>query len=103
MPPANDAAGKPTPPSLSELTARYLQRQVAAQGAGLANAETGEVVPFEAAPVQPVDARLAWEEALATVGFFKPDSETRSLQAPADWPALVAAQEPALAVPFCVG
>ena len=98
MSPAN------TPPPLSELLSRYLQRQADAQAAGLGLAATaGEVEPFEAVPVQPVDPRLAWEEALAVLPFFSPGANNPSCKAPPDWSAAVAAQEPAVAVPFCVG
>lgn len=100
----NDAAGKPTPPALSELLSRYLQRQAEAQAAGLVQVEpAGAVVPFEAAPVQPVDSRLAWEEALTAARCFQPEIETRSWPVPVDWPGLVAAHEPAMAVAFCLG
>jgi hypothetical protein len=81
-----------------------LRRQVAAQAAGVGSAETaGEVVPFEAVPVQPVDPRLAWDEALAAIPFFIPETNARSCKAPPEWSAAVAAQEPATAVAFCVG
>jgi hypothetical protein len=94
----------PQTPALSELLARYLERQASAQAAGLAAPEDGgEVVPFEAAPVQPVDPRLAWDESLAALHHFRPDADLRSVQASPDWPALVAGQEPAAALAFCVG
>jgi hypothetical protein len=91
------------PPPLAELLARYLNSQASAHGEGMAFAETGEVVPHEAAPVQPVDPKLAWEEALAAPRCFVPGAEVRSVQAPADWPTLVAAHEPEAALPFCTG
>jgi tetratricopeptide (TPR) repeat protein len=104
MTPNNPASGNPAAPPLSDLFARYLQRQAAAAAAGFGSvAATGEVVPFEAAPAQPVDARLAWQEALAAVHALCPGVETRSWKAPADWPALVAAHEPALALTFSLG
>jgi hypothetical protein len=93
---------EPAPPTLAELTARYLQRQVSARDAGLAAAETGEVVPFESAPVQPVDPRLAWEEAGAAVRCFRP-AKNGSRQSPPEWPVLVAAHEPVAALAFATG
>ncbi len=35
--------------------------------------------------------------------FYSSKSKTKTLKAPPDWPTLVAAQEPAVAVPFCLG
>jgi tetratricopeptide (TPR) repeat protein len=90
------------PPSLAELLTRYLQEQASAHAAGLAFAETGAVVPHEAAPVQPIDPKLAWDEALAAARCFRP-GRPASLTAPADWPALVAAREAETGLPFCVG
>jgi len=99
-----EAPGRPTAPPLSELLTRYLQRQAAAQAAGLGSAATaGDVVPFEAVPVQPVDPRLAWEEALAALSLFRPGSDVRACKAPPEWALAVAAQEPAVAVALCVG
>src|SRR5947209_14840534 len=90
-------------PAVGQLLARLLQRQAEAQAAGLAPAETGEVTPYEASPVQPVDARLAWEEAIAVAGYLIPDVDRRSFSVPPHWPQLVAAQEPAAAPAFAVG
>jgi tetratricopeptide (TPR) repeat protein len=90
-------------PALGQLLARLLQRQAEAQAAGLAPADTGEVTPYEASPVQPVDGRLAWEEAIAVVGYLVPDVDRRSFSVPPHWPQLVAAQEPAAAPAFAVG
>src|SRR6516225_4730352 len=90
-------------PPLAELTARYLQQQAAAHADGLAPQPAGDVVPFEAAPVQPVDPRLAWEEAVGVLPHFSPGIQTRSWQAPPQWPQLVAAHEPVVALVFCLG
>jgi hypothetical protein len=96
----------PTPaqPGLDALLARYLAQQADAHTAGLAVADLGgEVLPFEAAPVQPVDARLAWEEAVAAARYLCPGVDTRSWQPPPHWANLVAVHEPAVALPFCLG
>jgi tetratricopeptide (TPR) repeat protein len=90
-------------PALGQLLARFLQRQAEAQVAGLAPAETGDVTPYESSPVQPVDARLAWEEAVAVASYMIPDMDKRSLLVPPQWPQLVAAQEPAAAPAFAMG
>ncbi|MBV9125790.1 MAG: hypothetical protein JO112_20765 [Planctomycetes bacterium] len=90
-------------PSLADLLGQYLQRQAAAQAAGLSPEAGGEVVPFEAAPVQPVDARLAWEEALLAGLLFHPGLDVRSWKAPPEWSSVVASHEPILALPFCLG
>ena len=94
---ASHTAGAKTPPPLADLFADYLKGQTAACAAGLGFAEQGgEVEPFESVPVQPVDPALAWADALAAVG--KANGTT-----PPDWPALVAAQEPAVALAFSLG
>jgi hypothetical protein len=91
-------------PALAELMARYLKNQVSAHADGLAGVPAGgEVVPFEAAPVQPVDARLAWDDALAVLKFFRPAAATRPLQPPPHWAQLVSAHEPAVGLAFCFG
>jgi hypothetical protein len=93
--------------SVTELFRQYLGRQMAAQAEGLGFADPdGQVVPHEAAPVQPVDPRLAWEDALAVVRWSKRgEAPVAALrwETPPDWPGLVAAQEPAIALAFCVG
>lgn len=98
---ANDT---PVQTSLSELMNRYLRRTADAQAAGLASAEpAGDVVPFEAAPVQIVDPRVAWNEAIAAVRHFDSNVDTQTWKAPPEWPPLVAAQEPTVALAFCLG
>jgi hypothetical protein len=100
----NDPLTGPVQPALSELMARYLQRQASAVTAGLVAGEPeGEVLPFEAAPVQPVNPQLAWSEAVSAARYFCPGSEPRLWKAPPEWPTLVTAHEPASALAFCFG
>jgi hypothetical protein len=95
-------AGRPTPPPLSELFADYLRSQTLAQSEGLGFAEpSGEVEPYEAVPVQPVDPKQAWTDALAVADYFPATKATWT--PPPDWPVMVAAQEPAVALAFCLG
>lgn len=101
---ASDPRQTPTQPPLSDLMARYLQRQIAAQRAGFAVADAGgEVTPYEAAPAQPVDPRLAWGEALAVVSWLCPGIDCRQWKVPADWSRRVSSHEPAYAVAFGLG
>lgn len=93
--------------SVTELFKQYLHRQMAAQAEGLGFADPdGLAVPHEAVPMQPVDPRLAWEDALAVMRWSRNEDastpEPRG-EAPPDWPGLVAALEPAIALAFCVG
>ena len=68
-----DESRTPVQPNVPELLAHYLQQRSEDQAAGLVAPDTtGEVVPFEAAPVQTVDPRLAYDEALAALRFFSP-------------------------------
>jgi hypothetical protein len=104
MNPRKDQSGTPVQPSLSDLMARYLGRQTVAQGMGFIRAEAaGEVVPFEAVPVQPVDACVAWGEATAVLRQFQPGTETPTRTAPPDWASLVDGHEPATTLAFAVG
>jgi tetratricopeptide (TPR) repeat protein len=92
-----------TPPRLSALFTEYLQGQTAAHAQGLGYAPpSGEVEPYESVPVQPVDPRQAWTDALAATEYF-PGADKATWTAPTDWPMLVGAQEPALALAFCLG
>jgi hypothetical protein len=94
----------PTQPPLHDLLARYLDRQASAHDEGLGLADAGgEVVPFDAVPVQPVEPRLAWNEAVAVLGALGLPAESRPGRVPPDWPALVASHEPEVALPFCLG
>jgi tetratricopeptide (TPR) repeat protein len=89
----------PTPQALSELFTQYVRNQAAAREQGLGFADTaGEVLPHDAAPVQPVDPALAWKDAIAAATGVK-----HSFRVPPDWPQLVAAQEPAVAIAFALG
>ncbi len=93
---------KVTNPPLDELFRTYLRRQTAAQGEGLGFADvSGEVVPHEAVPLQPADPEQAWKDALAA-GPLLAAAKTQ-WQVPTDWPMLVATQEPAVDLAFCLG
>src|SRR5262249_9752918 len=98
-----DPTGPLAPPSLADFFTQYLRRQAAAQAEGLGYPEPGdEVVPHEAVPVQPVDPQLAWHDALAVVSHFHPPVAAPACRVPPQWPALVTAQEPAIALAFCL-
>jgi tetratricopeptide (TPR) repeat protein len=97
-----DPTDRPAALPLAELFTRYLGRQAEAQALGLGHPDlAGEVEPYEAVPVQPMEPRLAWADAVAVAGHFA-DAKAE-WPVPPEWPALVAAQEPAVAVPFCLG
>jgi tetratricopeptide (TPR) repeat protein len=98
---AHDSTDRPAGPSLADLFAQYLRQQTVAAAQGLGYAEpTEQVEPYDTVPVQPVDPRLAWEDALAAAAFWPPAPK---FTVPPEWPSLVAAQEPAVAVAFCLG
>ncbi len=102
MNPSNPGQNKGQP-SLSELLSGYLQRQTQDHAEGLASvAVSGEVEPYEAGPVQPIDARPAWEEAVAVITQMKaPGGKT--WKAPPAWPQLVAAHAPAFDLALSLG
>ena len=88
--------------ALSALFTEYLESQTTAEEQGLGFAPpSGEVEPYESAPVQPVDPRQAWTDALAVMDHFP--SAKATWATPTDWPALVSAQEPAVALAFSLG
>src|SRR5438046_5281620 len=87
-------------PNLTDLLARYLEKQADAQALGIATFD-GEVMPYEVGPVQPLDAKLAWDEALAVLAFYGAPAQRR--QAPPHWSHLVANHESIVAVAFAAG
>jgi tetratricopeptide (TPR) repeat protein len=102
----NDSSVHSTPvqPSLSRLLSRYLQQQAEAHASGLGVVDAGgEVQPFDAGPVQPIDPRPAWEGVVAAARCLCPAVEARSWQTPPQWASLVAAHEPAAALAFSMG
>jgi len=97
----NQTNQNPGQPSVTDLFARYLERQVAAQAEGLGYPEpTDEALPYDATPVQPIDPQLAWKDALAVVTLLDGAS---NLKAPPDWAKLVNQQEPAVGVALALG
>jgi tetratricopeptide (TPR) repeat protein len=88
-------------PNLTELLAGYLAKQADAQGLGIATYD-GEVTPYEVGPVQPLDPKLAWDEALAVLAFYG-SATTPRRQAPPHWSHLVAGHESIVAIAFCTG
>jgi tetratricopeptide (TPR) repeat protein len=88
---------------LAELFHRYLQEQAMAYQAGMGFADSGDVTPYDSVAAQPIDPRLAWDEACAAIRYLAPLQDLRSWKAPADWPALVAAQDAVMLLPFCIG
>jgi hypothetical protein len=94
----------PAQPKLTDLLARFLNQQAQAQRDGLTDLGLGaEVTPFEAGPVQPIDPRLAWEEAVAAAAYFQSGLAAKEWPVPTQWGSLVADQEPAVALAFCLG
>ncbi len=93
---------KTNQPKLSELFERYLNRQTGAHADGLATFDPkAEVIPYEAGPVQPVDPKSAWTQALLVLQHLQGD--TSDLTAPPHWPELVSGHEPIVSFAFAVG
>lgn len=90
--------------SLSELLARYLGGQInRLEAGGLTPELGGEVELHDAGPVQAVDPRLAWDEAVAALQASGTKASLPAAASVPDWRGLVAAQEPALDLAFCAG
>lgn len=90
-------------PSLQDLMARFLSGQAQAHAGGLAAFDAAEVTPYEAGPVQPVDAAAAWGEALVAVAQGRTAIDAAKMSPPLHWPQLVAGHEPVVALAFCAG
>jgi hypothetical protein len=90
----------PVPPSLESLMSSYLERQAQTRELGLETGVVGDVVPYEAGPVQPIDARTAWDEALVPLKLYNLSTK---LKAPPGWVQLVARCEPQVAVAVGAG
>lgn len=85
--------------SLSSLMARYVEKQAKAHQDGLAAiVPDGEVLPYDSGPVQVIEPKIAWNDALIAA-----DLDSAEHRPCPEWSALVAAQEPAFAVAFCCG
>jgi hypothetical protein len=99
----------PTQPKLASLLARFLNERAQAQKDGLAGHDSGadaplaEVTPYDAGPVQPIDAKLAWTEAMAAAAYFPKRVDVNKWPVPPDWASLVAGHEPVVALAFCLG
>jgi hypothetical protein len=91
----------PAPPKLADLLARYLDKQADAAALG-AVGRADPVTPYEAGPVQPVDPKLAWDEAREVLGCYA-GADAKPGKAPPQWASLVAGQEPTLALAFAAG
>lgn len=94
----------PTPPTLAELMARFLQSRMApAPAVPPALLDDGpEVVPHDASLVQAADPVLAWREAVRALDSL---SERRSaaLAAPPEWSLLVPTVPSYAGVPLAAG
>src|SRR5438445_8457859 len=100
----DDSCSRSVQPALADLFTGYLRQQISRQAAGLAVTDSaGEVVPFEAVPVQPIDAGLAWGEAVAVARCFQPQSKTPTWLIPPDWATTVSSQESVAALSFSFG
>jgi len=93
----------PVQPKLADLLAKYLDRQAEVESLGLANFDADEVVPYEAGPVQPIDPKLAWDEAMSVATLLGGEPSAKKWKAPPQWAYLVAQHEPEVALPLCVG
>lgn len=90
-------------PDLATLLSSYLQQQADAHARGLGIATAGEVVPYDAGPVQPIEPRQAWASAVTAAELLVPEGQAKAWKAPPCWPTLVTAHEPTVSLSFSVG
>ena len=85
-----------TPPSLADLTARYMTRT-----GGVETAEmTADAEPYEVVAGFRTDARTAWAEATSVLKLL---GVTGTATAPTDWANVVRQLPPVTALPLAVG
>jgi tetratricopeptide (TPR) repeat protein len=95
---------KASPPSLHEMLASYLRRQMTSISLGLASAAVGgEVQPYDAVPALPADPQLAWKGTLSVLNIFGLKSKDSFVPFPAEWSGLVTDHPPAAALPCALG
>jgi hypothetical protein len=90
-------------PDPTILLRGYLQRQADAHAQGLGVQTSGEVVPYDAGPVQPIEPRQAWASAVAAAELLVPEGQAKTWKAPPCWATLVAGHEPTVSLSFAVG
>ncbi|HWY86071.1 MAG TPA: hypothetical protein VNX28_05075 [Gemmataceae bacterium] len=94
----------PTQPGLTDLLARFLNKQARVHTSGLTDpGASAEVTPYEAGPVPHIDTTSAWQEAVAVAPYFQPGADIAKWPTPPHWASLVAAHEPTVALAFCLG
>lgn len=92
------------PPSPAELMSRYLQKRADDMATGLASTNAiGDVQPYEAGPVQPIDAKPAWEGVLAVYTFLEVPAEEQPKKVVPDWPTLVSGMQPVFDLSMAIG
>jgi hypothetical protein len=88
---------------LADLLQDFLEQQVQAIATGrVRTGSFGEVVPFEAAQTPLIEPELAWAEALEVLSYFHSTLGDLEKERPPGWSEVVAMQESAAAVPFCL-
>jgi tetratricopeptide (TPR) repeat protein len=85
---------------MNDMLRNLIERRSAAHASGLAAIDRSEVEPFEAVPAQVLDPKQAWQEAAAAIANV---ASIKPVAAPADWPELVAAMPPIVALPLAAG
>ena len=88
------------PPSIADLTARFLYRTDDAATLTSAAAALGEVEPHEVSVGFRADPRLAWQESLEVLTAF--GLASTPIPAPGEWGGLVVRQEAVAALPFAL-
>lgn len=92
--------------SPADLLAQYISSQALRIQQGDPVPDLGsEVVLHDASSAQAIDARLAWDEAVAALKVGRPAGSVTLplLSTVPEWKTLVATQEPALDLAFCTG
>ena len=90
-----------TPPSLTDLMVRFMNRPVDAASIEAEAGALGEVEPHEVSVGFRADPRLAWNEGLAVLTAIG-TKESVSASAPSDWAAVVVRQEAVATQPFAL-
>jgi len=90
------------PPSLADLTLRFVNRPIDAAAIEAEAGALGEVEPHEVAVGFRADPRLAWQEGLSALEAFELKGSAKPVAAPSEWAGIVVRHESAATQPFAL-
>ena len=99
----HDTKPRMTPPTLADLTMRFVNRPIDAASIEAEAGALGDVEPHEVSVGFRADPRLAWQEGLAVLAATGLRDTGKPLTAPSEWSAVVVRHESIATQPFAIG